>query len=180
MNAKIKSTLAELSEAIAADKHPWRWPGLTTVSPEGEPHSRIVVLRELKGEAAFVYTDARTQKILDLRHKPACSLLFFDPDEKRQVRAGAVAITHHRDRACRERWEALNERQRGEYQAQGAPGQPHSPQGTTIDPSLGMAHFAVLELTLNRLDILKLTREAHIRHLFTKSGKQWTGGRIIA
>lgn len=179
MKPRIQSIFTQISDALSARKHPWQWPVMSTVSPEGQPHSRIVVLREFHEETAFVFTDSRSQKIIDLRDNPSCSLLFFNPDSMLQVRAGSSAIMHHGDSVCVGNWASLNARQRREYQVIAASGKPHSSDESEVDSSLGMAHFAVLELSLNRLDILQVTREAHIRHLFVKDSQEWTGGQII-
>lgn len=177
---EVHDLFSRLSESLHTKDHPWRWPVLSTVSPDAQPHARIVVLREFHQETAFIYTNARTQKVTDLRQNPACSLLFFDKEERLQLRAEATAAIHLRDATCEQHWTALNQRQRGEYQATGAPGNPHFHDGDAINPSLGMAHFAVLKLAINRLDVVQLTRQAHIRHIFMKKTGQWTGGRVGA
>lgn len=177
---EVPDLVARLSACLEIKGHPWRWPVLSTVSPDGKPNARIVVLREFREETAFIFTDARTQKIVDLRGNPSCNLLFFDPEAKLQIRAGATATIHLQDDICESRWASLNDRQRSEYQAIAAPADPHSSEGDAHNPSLGMAHFAVLKLAIDRLDILQLTRQAHIRHIFMKKSAQWTGGRVGA
>jgi pyridoxamine 5'-phosphate oxidase len=177
---EISDLFARLSASLEIKDHPWRWPVLSTVSPDGQPHARIVVLRAFQEETALIYTDARTQKVIDLRGNPSGSLLFFDPETRLQIRAGATATIHLQDDVCETHWAALNDRQRTEYQAIAAPADPHSPEGDANDPALGKTHFAVLALAINRLDVLQLTRTSHIRQKFSKDASQWTGGRVIA
>lgn len=177
---EIPDLFTRLAESLDTRDHPWRWPVLSTVSPDAQPHARIVVLREFHDETAIIFTDVRTRKITDLRHNPSCSLLFFDPDANVQVRAEAIATLHLRDAVCETRWADLNDRQRSEYQAIATPAGRHSPEADNRDPSLAMTNFAVLALPFSRLDILQLTRQAHIRQIYTKRAGQWTGGRVIA
>lgn len=176
----ISDLFARLSASFEIKDHPWRWPVLSTVSPDGKPDARIVVLRAFGEDTATIFTDARTQKVVDLLQNPSCSLLFFDPGAKHQIRACATAVVHIGDDLCETHWAVLNDRQRGEYQAISAPANPHSPEADARNPSLGETHFAVLNLQINRLDVLLLNRASHIRHKFKKVAGQWTGGRVIA
>lgn len=74
---------------------------VSTVSPEGQPSSRIVLLKGLVDEAAaddrparsgFVfYTNHLSRKGRELAHEPRCALVFPWHDMERQVRVEGVA-----------------------------------------------------------------------------------------
>jgi pyridoxamine 5'-phosphate oxidase len=65
---------------------------LSTVSEDGRPSGRIVLLKGIeKGKFVF-YSNYQSQKGKELNNNPACSLTFFWPDLERQVRVEGIAI----------------------------------------------------------------------------------------
>lgn len=64
---------------------------LSTVSPEGTPSSRIVLLKDITSRGLTFYTDFSSQKAMDISTNPNVSILFFWIELERQVRIeGAV------------------------------------------------------------------------------------------
>ncbi len=60
---------------------------LATVSAEGHPSARIVLLKDLDDDAGFgFFTNYGSQKGLELNSNPSAALLFFWPELQRQVR----------------------------------------------------------------------------------------------
>lgn len=59
---------------------------LTTVSLQGRPSARMVLLKGYDAKGFVFYTNYQSQKGRDLNHKPTASLLFFWPQLSRQVR----------------------------------------------------------------------------------------------
>ena len=85
--------LPELSPrelAVAADQrgHPWRTPSLATVSPEGLPDARSVVLREVDPdqERLIFFTDARSPKVGQLKAQPRAMLVMWSAELGWQLR----------------------------------------------------------------------------------------------
>ena len=73
-------------EALAAQALEVNAMALATVSPDGEPSVRTVLLKAF-GEAGFVfYTNYESAKARDLEANPRASLLFFWGELERQVR----------------------------------------------------------------------------------------------
>jgi pyridoxamine 5'-phosphate oxidase len=73
-------------EALAAQALEVNAMALATVSPDGEPSVRTVLLKAF-GEAGFVfYTNYESAKARDLDANPRASLLFFWGELERQVR----------------------------------------------------------------------------------------------
>lgn len=65
---------------------------LSTVSSQGEPDARIVLLKELRGRELVFFTNYRSKKGQDLEAHPRAHALFFWPAMERQVRIfGSVA-----------------------------------------------------------------------------------------
>jgi len=81
-----------LDEALAAQALEVNAMALATVSPDGEPSVRTVLLKAF-GDAGFVfYTNYESAKARDLEANPRASLLFFWGELERQVRiSGGVS-----------------------------------------------------------------------------------------
>ena len=64
---------------------------LSTVSEDGRPSGRIVLLKGVeKGKFVF-YSNYQSQKGKELENNPACGLTFFWPELERQVRIEGIA-----------------------------------------------------------------------------------------
>ena len=65
---------------------------LSTVSEDGRPSGRIVLLKGVEKGKFIFYTNYQSQKGKELENNPACSLTFFWPELERQVRIEGVAV----------------------------------------------------------------------------------------
>ena len=172
------SILSELGKAAKEKAHPFRWPVLTTVDAARQPAARIVVLRAFADPVATVYSDARTDKVAQLRSNPEAGLLFFDRDRKLQVRAKGVASLHHQDAVAREHWDSLPPARHADYQSAADPGTEWTEAGARLDPAWRDRNFTVLRITLAFLDVLRLSREEHLRYQYRHSGGQWSQKQV--
>ncbi|WP_201985426.1 pyridoxamine 5'-phosphate oxidase [Hymenobacter rubidus] len=76
-----------LDEALAAQVEEPTAMTVSTVSPTGQPSSRVVLLKGLPDEASFLfYTNYDSQKGQELAAHPLAALNFFWPALERQVR----------------------------------------------------------------------------------------------
>jgi pyridoxamine 5'-phosphate oxidase len=64
---------------------------LSTVSEDGRPSGRIVLLKGIEKEKFIFYTNYQSAKGKELENNPACALTFFWPELERQVRVEGVA-----------------------------------------------------------------------------------------
>jgi pyridoxamine 5'-phosphate oxidase len=64
---------------------------LSTVTEDGRPSGRIVLLKGVENERFIFFTNYQSQKGKELEKNPACALTFFWPDLERQVRIEGVA-----------------------------------------------------------------------------------------
>jgi pyridoxamine 5'-phosphate oxidase len=65
---------------------------LATVSPEGRPSARMVLLKEIDGRDFVFYTNYQSRKSTELAANPYAALVFYWADLERQVRVeGDVA-----------------------------------------------------------------------------------------
>lgn len=80
-----------LSEAIKNEEYEPNAMMLSTVDAELQPHSRMVLLKELTDEGFVFFTNYEGNKGLQILHNHQVSLLFFWPVLERQVRITGVA-----------------------------------------------------------------------------------------
>jgi pyridoxamine 5'-phosphate oxidase len=67
---------------------------LATVSPEGQPSARVVLIKEAGGRGFVFYTNYRSRKGRELTANPRAALVFYWPELSRQVRVtGQVTKT---------------------------------------------------------------------------------------
>lgn len=64
---------------------------LSTVDPEGQPSSRMVLLKEIRGGKLFFYTNYRSRKSRHLETNPRVAAHFFWSPLERQVKIEGVA-----------------------------------------------------------------------------------------
>lgn len=75
-----------LEEAIAAKVNEPTAMNLATVGESGRPSARIVLLKDLKEEGLFFYTNYLSRKGIDIENNPFAAITFFWPELERQVR----------------------------------------------------------------------------------------------
>lgn len=73
-------------EAVASTIEEVNAMALSTVSPEGRPSSRIVLLKGYDDQGFVFYTNYESRKGLELSENPHACLLFFWKELERQVR----------------------------------------------------------------------------------------------
>lgn len=67
---------------------------LSTVEKDGQPSSRIVLLKDLEDGKLIFYTNYNSRKASDIRNHVRVSALFFWPELERQVKICGVAAEH--------------------------------------------------------------------------------------
>lgn len=75
-----------LQEAINSDQLEPTAMILSTVDVKGQPHSRVVLLKELTDESFIFFTNYEGHKAQQLAHNKHVSIVFFWPSLERQVR----------------------------------------------------------------------------------------------
>jgi pyridoxine/pyridoxamine 5'-phosphate oxidase len=173
-------------------KSAYSTPVVATVSPEGKPHSRTLVLRKaLKDQGQlWCYTDRRSQKAIDLTGERACmSWTFWDRKQKIQLNASGPTTWLDTELAT-ERFRQLPKHSRKSYATLAAPGRPLPAysDGLPVDwdqrevseTDYASEHFGILCTTLDRMEILQLRREGHRRMLAERrEGGEWLFSWIV-
>lgn len=165
---------------IAAERRDdaWHWAALATVVAN-QPAVRTMVLRaaDAQRRALVFYSDARSKKIQQLMDRPRVEWLFYDPVERVQLRAGAVAVVHHQNAVAEEIWRARPNLNYLRYLSPLPPGTglpaflPPQVEVASED-ELAFRNFAVVVTTVERFDWLALfPDDTHKRAEFTWNGQ---------
>lgn len=146
---------------------------MATLSPDGWPEVRMVVLREAEPGAGQVatYIDLHSSKVESLRKSGRVAFTTWHPDERTQIRmTGNAGLIHGPETAAR--WAALTGAARLNYGQAPRPGAPIAAADAyakTADPD----SFAVLTCRIETMDVVDLAHP-HRRALYSRSG-DWAG-----
>jgi pyridoxamine 5'-phosphate oxidase len=138
---------------------PWGLPTLATLSPHG-PRARVLALRSVDpAERLFVFhTDARCDKVREMRADSRVSLVFWDPGDAIEARFTGTASVHCRDQVAREAWQEVSPLRRMISAIEYAPGAVLSAPSRfdtlprTTDDEVALSHFAVVRVHATALD----------------------------
>ena len=162
-----------LATGVADAQHPARRPTFATVSPQGWPEARTVVLRSADQQRAqlTVHTDLFSDKITSLRANPRAALHVWDAEEALQIRLQADVVIRSGD-STRALWDRIPDHAQQSYGVT-------PPPGTPIDTALAYAKspdpasFAVLDCTVTSVDAVHLGSD-HRRARFSRA-RAWAG-----
>ena len=147
---------ARLVRGVRDRRAPARHPTLATVTPDGKPQARTVVLRTAdKGAGTLdIHTDLHSAKVAGLRHTPFAALHVWDAAARLQMRLEATAtILTGPDAAVV--WAGVPDASRQSYGSQPASGRPIA-EALDYARQPDPASFAILRLTVQTIDALHL------------------------
>lgn len=153
---------------------------VATVTLDGRPDARTVVLRQADERQKMVYfhTDRRAAKVSQLQRSEAATLLFWDEHRQIQLRLRATVSLHTDDALADEHWQKLwvggrktylSEQQPGSEQPDPYPGfPPHLGEElpTPEESEAGRPNFAVVACSVSAVEYLHLSRAGQQRALF--------------
>jgi len=165
---------SQFDEAMASAKHPFHVATVSTVTADGTPRSRSVVLRHFCAKAHEItfHTDLRSPKLKDLRNCRTLCLHWYDPSSRVQIRLIASATVHHQDSRAEQAWNASRTTSRACYGTSSPPGTtmnhfPPAPAIPDSDDHSGYAHFVVVACHFEELEVLALHASGHQRVLLS-------------
>lgn len=177
-------------EKASSDKH-YHFNTAVTGSSDGNSGAdlRTVVLRKAipQKQELWFYTDSRSDKMQQLNLSGKISWLFYDKDEKVQLRFyGDVEICNQTNET-REIWDNLSFNGRKAYLAEPGPGIIVSKPGDGLDDvtdneettGRGYAHFTLIKTTITKLDWLQLANDGHRRICYQRNGNKWLSEWLI-
>lgn len=173
----LEEGLAALGRSVHDHNGELRNVQLATMSPEGWPNVRTLVLRGFgrSPACAELHSDARAPKVRDIDHCGRVTLLAWSAAEHLQLRFTGTAMLHRADDVASARWEGLSPAARKPYGLRAVSGapiedpavQPHLPA------ELRSAQFVVIMVSLVTVDILRLGadgEQTRASGCFTASG----------
>lgn len=165
------------TQAAGKADHPARLMALATLSPQGLPQVRTVVLRGVARATAelHVFTDARSSKVAELAAHPVAALMVWDPATRLQIRVQA-SVTLDQGAALQSIWDRLPPSARQDYGKRPAPGQP-IPDALAYTTEPDPAAFTRLTCRAEEIDVLHLGKD-HRRAVFARSG-DWRGEWLV-
>lgn len=157
-----------LSRGVADAKAPARTPTFATVSPEGRPEARTVVLRRAAQSAGEVevHTDTQTAKVRALRACPFAALHVWVPRAKLQIRL-STAVTLLSGEDVEAEWNKVPQGSRISYGTEPAPGTPIAGVHAYEKPPQ-RARFMVLRCQIEDMDLVHLG-EPHRRARYLRA-----------
>ena len=155
---------------------------LATSGLDGAPKIRSVILRnaDAKGGAVSFYTDLRSAKIAEIRRQPRVSLHGWDADAGLQMRLEGAATIAAEGPEKSAAWAACRPHTRALFQHRAPSGAPIAApaEGAPADDVDGESHFAVVAVSISRIDWLDVSRPLHRRAVFQRDGGDWRGGWV--
>ena len=142
---------------------------------------RMVVLRGInkKDINLWFHTDIRSKKIRTLKTNPIASLLFYDKEEKIQLRIAGNAKINYLNSITKKSWNKTTHMSRQCYLGNKAPGSeallPTSGLTEEVDnhkysieeSEIGYKNFCVVEIFIESIEWLYLAARGHRRAYFT-------------
>ena len=179
----VKADITRLLRTAASNRNS---PMHTPVVATADADARIMVLREFDpaGWTLRFHTDARAPKAALIENEAPVGVLFYDKDEKVQLRCRGTARVENSTRLAQEAWERSDAYARrcylgappGEERAEPSSGLPEWVEGerpTEDQLAPARENFAVLMVTLQSVDWYHLSSEGHRRAVFEHGEGRW-------
>lgn len=164
---------AELANGVVDADHPCRLASFSTLSIDGWPEARFVVVRQANAEAGMVevQSDLCSSKFTSLRKTPKAALVWWVPAVDLQIRMQAdVEISE--GPALDEAWAKVPPSSRVSYGTQPPPGTPIA-NALDYDKTPDRAAFAALRCHISTIDLVHLGAQ-HRRAGYTRA-RDWQG-----
>lgn len=157
-------------------------PAIATISPNGTPDVRTVVLRYSDCSTATLrfHSDIRSPKIEQLRQQPRCAMHFYSPVDKTQIRLYGSATIHDLNEIADAAWEGSTAFARKCYGQPLGPSTPMENSDTLanlehLDPEDARTNFLAVTIAVTEIDWLWLKHSGHRRARWRLKDGNWDG-----
>ncbi|MGU7838142.1 pyridoxamine 5'-phosphate oxidase family protein [Burkholderia sp. AW33-5] len=178
-----------LESGVGAQRSPFTMVQAATLGLDGAPKVRTIVLRQASraDRRLSFHTDARSEKVVELRRDPRIAIVASDLDSLVQIRAEGVATICEDEAQRRAVWQSNRPHTLLLYRAPLRPGTPiESPKDAhvTVSPDTdtgtattddGYRNFCLLHVSVTRIDWLDLARDGHRRAVFDVNDDGYEG-----
>jgi pyridoxamine 5'-phosphate oxidase len=174
LDAVLEHIWASLGRGVVDRKHGFHHPVVATISHEGKPRSRVVILREADQNSGVLrfHTDIRSEKCRDLESQKSISVTCYDETTKQQLRIDGEATLHSVDGIADLAWESSQRMSRMAYGVQPATGSMITARDdfqlplTDVEIDQGRAYFGAVVIHVHTLEWLYLRAGGHRRVVF--------------
>ncbi len=159
---------ARLWEAADDPSHPMRLVTLATVGDNAEPEARVMVLRGASRELSrlWFYTDWRSQKVDQLRERPAVCVVVYDRTRGVQLRVRGTATVEQAGALADRHWSQGAMALQALFASPDPPGRPlKSPDPRLMgmkksidagEEAKARGNFAVIEIAVDSIEWLQV------------------------
>ena len=174
-----KKIWSMLENAVTDRSSPFRIP-IFICGDQSDFDGRIVVLRKADNKNSLVqfHSDIRSDKIEKLKKNSKAAMLFYDKEEKIQVRLKIECIVNHNNNVTKESWSKTQHISRKCYLVDNGPGTESDNPTSGLKPELdnfeftmeqseeGYKNFAVIKCKIKSIEWLYLAAKGHRRAIF--------------
>ena len=186
--AEIKKKIwLMLNDAITNRNSQFRIPTFIC-GDQSDFDGRIVVLRksDQQNNTIQFHSDIRSDKIEKLKRNPKAAMLFYDKDEKIQVRLKIECVVNHNNDITKESWSKTQHISRKCYLVDNGPGSESETPTSGLKPELdnfeftmkqseeGYKNFTVIQCKIKSIEWLYLAAKGHRRARFDLETKKDT------
>ena len=147
---------------------------------KSKSEGRIVVLRgvDIKEKKIWFHSDIRSNKVKNLKNNPEAALLFYDKNEKIQLRISGYTKINYKNDTTKKSWLKTAHLSRQCYLGDKAPGSDSSIPSSGLtedidnlkysieDSEIGYENFCVIETFIKSIEWLYLAAKGHRRAFF--------------
>jgi len=163
----------EMKLGYLKKKHSFRYVYLATIA-DGKPHQRTVVLRDVvQDKHPIIYTDARSNKVKELKENPNASLIMYNHKKLMQISLSGKIKRIDSGDYYDNSWSRVQGNSQNDFITDRAPGTPIK-NPDEVDYMAQEHHFMILKLVPDKIEYLQLKRPHHIRAVF-KAENNWQG-----
>ena len=174
-----KKIWSMLDDAVTNRSSPFRIP-VFICGDQSDFDGRIIVLRksDQTNNLLQFHSDIRSDKIPKLKNNKNASMLFYDKEEKIQVRLKVECTINHDNEITKESWSKTGHMSRKCYLVDNGPGTESSVPTSGLKPELdnfeftieqseeGYKNFTVIQCKIKSIEWLYLAAKGHRRAIF--------------
>ena len=181
-----KKIWSMLDDAVTNRSSQFRIP-VFICGDQSDIDGRIVVLRKSDQSKNLLqfHSDIRSDKIPKLKNNKNASMLFYDKEEKIQVRLKVESTINHDNEITKESWSKTGHISRKCYLVDNGPGTESSTPTSGLKPELdnfeftmeqseeGYKNFTVIQCKIKSMEWLYLAAKGHRRARFEVDNKEY-------